>query len=157
LGDGRVAVGVAVNDALVDDFEDGDNQTLRIGGRQGTWFSFNDGSSGVQFPPPNVPLLPVPEGAGGGFVLHTVASGFPNFGTGTGATLVVPNVGYDASRYKGVRFSYKSGDFTSARFAIGTRATTPPPEGTCDQSSGACFDDFQFSLVLFPSDAFTTV
>jgi hypothetical protein len=150
MGDGDVNVTIKADDGEIDNFTDGDGQILPIGGRSGVWFSFNDGTSGVQVPPASQPLLPMPDGPGGALALHTVGSGFTSFGSGIGANLnqsgatVLP---YNASAYKGIRFTYASSGFGSVHLAVGTSATTPPANGgTCNATTETCFDDFQISV-----------
>jgi hypothetical protein len=159
-GDGAVAINVAVDDTLIDDFEDGDGQLVPIGGRNGVWFTFNDGS-GVQTPAPGAEVLPEVLDASANFVLHTAAQGFapqgllPNgdfaFGVGVGTSPAIdPLTGvavpYDASGYDGVSFSFTISFPPSTpiqlSFLIGTVATTPVAEGgSCTE---VCYDDFGF-------------
>ncbi|HEX6767287.1 MAG TPA: kelch repeat-containing protein, partial [Polyangiaceae bacterium] len=145
LGKGTVSVVVDVDDGLVDDFEDGNNEVLRIGGRDGFWFTFNDGA-GTQMPDPGEAALPEP--VMGGFAFHTHGSGFTTF-AGAGASLKNNPAGgslaYDASGYGGVRFRYRSD--RPARFEVDTTATIPPPDGTC---TGSCFDSHGFELPAAP-------
>jgi hypothetical protein len=161
-GDGTVAVTAAIDDTLIDDFEDGDGRIATIGGRNGTWFTFNDGT-GTQTPPPGTPFVPEVD-PNANFILRSTGAGFalsngsPNFGAGVQTELFDdPNLGtplpYNASGYTGVTFTYT---FTTSsffffppplRFNVPTSATTPPEfGGTC---TGGCFDDFGFAL--FPT------
>jgi hypothetical protein len=138
MGKGDLIIVIDVNDGLVDDFEDGDGAVLRIGGRNGFWFTFNDGT-GAQVPAPGQPVAPELIGDGRGYVLHTDGAGFFGWGAGVGASLKVDDGGvtrpYDASGFVGIRFKYRSS--REARFEIDTTATVPPPSGTC---AGSCFD-----------------
>lgn len=143
LGRGTLLVGIEIDDGLVDDFEDGDGLVSPIGGRNGAWFVFNDGT-GVQSPEPGIETLPEPN-AEGGFSLQTSGDGFVLFGAGVGASLAFSGTSvlpYDASSYGGVRFRVRSSfDY---RFGIGTLATTPVADGgTCLAN---CFDDHVISL-----------
>jgi len=158
-GDGAVSISVSVDDSLIDDFEDGDGAVLAIGGRNGAWFTFNDGT-GVQTPAPDTELLPEVLDASANFVLHTAGEGFSSlapqpdgsipFGAGVGAVLSVDSTGfelpYDASGYAGIGFdfsiSFPSSTPVQLAFLVGTSATTPVElGGTC---TDACFDDFGF-------------
>ncbi|HTV21125.1 MAG TPA: hypothetical protein VMG12_20710 [Polyangiaceae bacterium] len=158
-GDGAVSIDVAVDDSLIDDFEDGDGDLVAIGGRNGAWFTFNDGT-GVQTPAPDTELLPEVVDASANFVLHTTAQGFASqgslpdgaaFGVGVGAVLAVDpatavEVPYDASGYSGIGFtftiSFPSSTPIQLAFLLGTSATTPVEEGgTCTEG---CYDDFGF-------------
>jgi hypothetical protein len=166
-GDGTVAVTAAIDDTLIDDFEDGDGRIAHIGGRNGAWFTFNDGT-GTQTPAQGTALVPEVD-PNANFILHSSGTGFalsngtPNFGAGVQTDLFdEPTAGtplpYNASGYTGLTFTYT---FTSSsfffplalRFNVPTSATTPPEfGGTC---TGVCFDDFGFSL--FPSSFPQTV
>jgi hypothetical protein len=104
---------------LIDDLEDGDDVIALVGGRDGSWFMFNDGSANQSFeidtacnrmPPANVvcahsTVNQVPEYAGLGFSLH--ADDSP----------------YDASAYQGVRFYGKNAQGGSVTISIVTRAS----------------------------------
>jgi len=160
MDDGSVSVAVNVDDNKIDDFEDGDGQILKIAGRSGGWFSFNDQTSGVQIPSPSTPVLPVPSGPNGDLVLHTAGSGFTLFGSGIGATLATGPTGglpYNAAGYQGIRFMYTSNDYNQVMVRAGTSATTPIPGGTCDPALGLCFDDFQTTVQLYPTTTPTKV
>lgn len=157
-GDGAVSISVSVDDSLIDDFEDGDGDLVAIGGRNGAWFTFNDGS-GVQTPAPDTEIVPQVLDASADLVLHSTGEGFsparllPDgsfaFGAGVGAILSVDPttdeaVPYDASGYAGLGFSFAisfpSSTPVQLSFLVGTSATTPVEDGgTCTEG---CFDDF---------------
>jgi hypothetical protein len=157
-GDGAVAISVSVDDSLIDDFEDGDGELVAIGGRNGGWFTFNDGS-GLQLPAPDTEIVPQVLDASADLVLHTTGEGFspatllPDgtfaFGAGVGAILAVDEasgdaVPHDASGYAGIVFSFSisfpSSTPVQLSFLVGTSATTPVENGgTCTEG---CFDDF---------------
>lgn len=159
-GNGSAAVRVAVDDSLVDDFEDGDGDIVAIAGRNGSWFTFNDGT-GIETPPPGSPVLPEVLDASANYVLHATASNFspavplPDgsfaFGAGVGVDLNQEPVShlarpYDASGYGGVHFdftaSFPEGTQIRLAFLVATSATTPVSEGgTCTSS---CSDDFAY-------------
>jgi hypothetical protein len=160
-GDGDASVGIQVLEDLIDDFEDGDGQIAKLGGRDGAWFTFNDGS-GVETPPANGPVLPEVLDTSANYVLHVtgnsfapsgsvLADGTTAFGAGVGASLLFdPSTGhllpYNASAYAGVGFTFTL-DFpvnTPAvlSFLVGIGATTPVDVGgTC---TSACYDDYGF-------------
>lgn len=159
-GDGAVAISVSVDDSLIDDFEDGDGDLVAIGGRNGAWFTFNDGS-GVQTPAPDTEIVPEVLDASADLVLHSTGEGFsparplPDgtfaFGAGVGAILSIDPatdeaLPYDASGYAGIGFSFAisfpSSTPVQLSFLVGTSATTPVENGgTCTEG---CFDDFGF-------------
>jgi hypothetical protein len=162
-GNGKLAVKVAVDDTLLDDFEDGDGNLVAIGGRNGSWFTFNDGT-GEQLPAPEATALPQVVDASANFVLHSTGRNFspagtlPDggfaFGAGVGTTLRVDPksnavLPYDASVYDGIRFDYTASVPSDAQlqvsFLVATSATTPVADGgTC---TTGCNDDFGISAV----------
>lgn len=155
-GDGTVSVGATIDDGLIDDFEDGDGHIAKIGGRNGTWFSFNDGS-GQQTPAPGVLLSPEVDPFTTNFFLRSTGTGFVNsagspslYGAGIGTAML--EVGgfrtpYDASGYGGIAFTYKllSGPYSAQlRLNVATSATTPVEfGGLCTQG---CNDDFGYAV-----------
>jgi uncharacterized membrane protein YgcG len=167
-GNGTANVTVAVDDTLIDDFEDGDGLIAPLGGRGGGWFTFNDGT-GTQTPAPGTPVLPEVLDTSANFLLHTTGSGFapqgplPDgsfaFGAAVGTNLRFdPTTGqvlpYDGSKYAGINFTFstKSGpNFPlQVSFFVATSATTPVDQGgTC---ISACFDDFGFVGFVPPGD-----
>jgi len=148
IGNGELSVVIEVDDGLIDDFEDGDGALPQIGGRNGAWFTFNDGS-GTQTPAPNSPVVPEVVDEAQGFALRTEGSDFSIWGAGLGAGLRFADTGfteaYDASGYVGVRFKYISA--RDVRFEVETTATIPVPNGTC---TGSCFDSHGVTLPPSP-------
>jgi hypothetical protein len=162
IGDGTLSVNVTVDDTLVDDFEDGDGALPAIGGRRGTWVTFND-TTGTQTPAAGTPVIPEVVDASATYVLHETGSGFavqgplPNgafaFGAGVGVNINQdPLTGmprpYDASSYDGIGFNFRyafPSDLVPLQilgFYVGTSATTPVAEGgTCTAN---CYDDYAF-------------
>jgi hypothetical protein len=159
MGTGTVRVIATVDDGLIDDFEDGDGQIAPLGGRNGTWFTFND-TSGTQTPAPNTVVIPEVDPYTTNYFLHSSGTGFalsngnPFFGAGVGTDLRDGPSGalpYDASGYGGVTFtfSFSSSELYQAgvalRFNVSTSATTPVQfGGTCTEG---CFDDFGTTLI----------
>ena len=169
-GNGSVAVHVAVNDTLIDDFEDGDGNLVAIANRNGSWFTFNDGT-GIESPAPGSPVLPEVLDASANFVLHVTGNDFspaltlPDgsfaFGAGLGVVLHVDPatqvaLPYDASGYDGMHFdftvSFPATTQVRISFLVATSATTPVAEGgTCTAN---CSDDYGIFGVL-PSSPFS--
>jgi len=162
-GNGTVAVTASIDDTLIDDFEDGDDEIALLAARNGTWFTFNDGT-GTQTPAPGTQVLPETD-AQANFLLHTSGRGFAassggNFGAGVGTSLrndptTFTALPYDGSSYTGVRFTYSFNStsfFVSGpRFNVETSATTPVQfGGTCTVN---CSDDF--GIQLLPTSGFT--
>jgi hypothetical protein len=165
-GNGAAGVNVAVDDTLIDDFEDGTGQIAPLGGRNGGWFTFNDGT-GTQTPAPGTPVLPVILDTSANYLLRTTGSGFDFLGTtlpdgttaygaGVGTTLLNGSSGalpYDASSYSGVTFDISlqstSPYYLIVSFLVATSATTPVEfGGTC---TSGCGDDFGFVGYFFNS------
>jgi hypothetical protein len=172
-GDGSVAVRVAVDDTSIDDFEDGDGELIAIARRNGSWFTFNDGT-GSETPAPDSPLQPQVVDASANFVLHVTGQNFspavtlPDgafaFGAGVGVGLHVDPetqlaLPYDASGYDGLRFDYTLSFPVTTQvrlsFLVATSATTPVEEGgTC---TSGCSDDFGvFGVLPFSPFSFSS-
>jgi hypothetical protein len=105
---------------LIDDFEDGDSQLLPNAGRNGAWFTSNDGSS-QQNPNPNgdcLPLLLSPPRPGSTRALHTTGANFTTWGALIGANFSVNGAAvqaYDISAHTGITFSARLGKSTAAK------------------------------------------
>jgi hypothetical protein len=162
FGNGTLSITLDVDDSSIDDFEDGDGLISPIGGRNGSWFTFNDGS-GTQTPAPGGPVLPEVVTTDANYVLHETGKGFASqgtlpdgtfaYGAGLGANLLQdPTTGlplpYDASGYQGIGFTFRyafpsvNGSYQILGFAVATSATTPVAQGgTC---ADGCSDDFGF-------------
>jgi hypothetical protein len=163
MGGGTIAVKVAVDDTLIDDFEDGDGILAPLGGRRGFWFTFNDGT-GTETPRPSDPVIPEVTDTSADLRLHVTGSGLapqgtlPDgsfaFGAGVGSTLLSDDasgkaLAYDASKYGGIAFQFFTVSGQSfplqVSFLIGTSATTPIDQGgECDPKTQVCSDDFGF-------------
>jgi len=165
MGNGTASVTIAVDDTLIDDFEDGDGLLPPISGRNGSWFVFNDGS-GTQTPGPGDPIVPQVVDTSANFVFHMTGTDFApmgvplpdgtsSFGAGVGANLKYGPSGtvpYDASKYAGINFTFTTNSapnlLLNVAFAIQTSATTPVENGgTC---TAGCFDGFGFSGTVPP-------
>jgi len=159
-GNGTASVTISVDDSLIDDFEDGDGLIAPLGGRNGAWFTFNDGT-GTQTPAPGTPVLPQVVDTIANFLLEMTATGFapqgqqPDgtfaFGAGVGTSMVTDPVTflpvpYNASKYTGINFTFftnTSPNFpVQVAFLVSTSATAPVEQGgTC---TVGCNDDFGF-------------
>src|SRR5688572_484629 len=71
---------------LIDDLEDGDGAIHEVGGRIGSWYTFNDETmTGTQTPVPDTDFLAAEGGAGGSlYAARTTGSGFTEWGAGMG-------------------------------------------------------------------------
>lgn len=122
---------------LIDDMEDGDSAICPSGGRRGSWYVIDDGTSSTLTPPESTFVqTPIPGGRGTSLrAARLTASGFTTWGAGMGFDL---NEGgnhlYDASGFEGISFWMKSTSPVSVGVAV--PETTPPSEW-----GGACVDD----------------
>jgi hypothetical protein len=127
-----------------DDFEDEDEWLNAAGGRNGTWYVFNDMTVGTQSPAPMTTPLPVaiPDADVGApsstRVMHMTATGFTTWGSGIGANLVTPKDFYDASAYQAITFWAKvgAGAYTKAKLVI-PDMSTEPTGGKCNPAAAA--------------------
>jgi endoglucanase len=143
-------------DGLIDDGEDGNNQTKLTGGRGGYWYTFKDQTS------PETTVWPEAGEDGGTFAMAEggfdgskfaarvkgrVGRGQVVFGA-LGMNFVDPMAVYDASKYKGVAFWAKKGPGTwgQVRFKVPDVATHEAG-GVCRE----CFNDFGANINLSES------
>lgn len=141
-------------EGLIDDGEDGNNQTRPAADRGGYWYTFTEGRGTT--------MTPEPGAIGGGFAMTPggvngskfaanahghVTTGSAVFGA-LGLNFSDPFGPYDASRYQGVRFWAKSGPggFRRVRFKI-PDTSTHEAGGTCKD----CFNDFGMAIELSES------
>jgi hypothetical protein len=104
---------------LIDDMEDGDDRLIKVAGRSGFWFSFNDQTraaedhpDGVQVPRMGMPKvqwsnLDLPRDSSR-FAVQTFGSGFIRWGAGIGFDFITKE-SYDVSRYAGIAFWARTG------------------------------------------------
>ncbi len=138
---------------LIDDMEDQDQFIDAVDGRSGSWFTYNDGTGGVQTPLPGANDFFMEnvgsDASGGRFVADTYGANFSSWGAGMGFVLS-GGCPYDATIYQGVHFYLRSdNEPTQIYVMLPTAATTPIAYGgTCDTSSGAtCYDDYQTRVI----------
>ncbi len=135
-----------VNEALLDDFEDGDSSIEQVAGRAGYWGTYNDGT-GTQTPAPGSPLKPEAGGANStGYAIHTSGSGFSDWGAGLQVDL--NNSGsrspYDASAYGGITFFARGSG--NVRIELVTTAISVPADGgNCAED---CYDSHGANITL---------
>ena len=145
---------------MISDFESGKAEVIVTGGRDGSWFLFNDGT-GTQTPPkiPSTPLAAEPGGACNSmFAFHSTGSGFTVFGAGFGAdfapkvALAPDSTVYDASAYSGVALSVKSAAAISLRVSVSDVGTAPEGKVCVDTTDKTnklrCGDYFGSDIVL---------
>lgn len=128
------------DEALIDDFEDGDAIIADRAGRKGQWTAYNDASTGAtQTPTGGRAVTPEAGGAGGsGYAAHTSGSGFAEWGAGIQLDFNNPGSGassrlpFDASSYQGISFKAKG--------AGSVRIELPIPSTTDAAGGGTCVD-----------------
>jgi hypothetical protein len=170
-GDARSDAVVRAGYSLLSDFEDPAGATVvRLEGRNGDWYAYNDGARGCSQSPapgelylPSAPPTPSPGPSPtmGGNALHAVWSGCTMRGAGVGADINVPipdgggwsgsytgpRVPYDVSPWGGVTFwaMATSGTDGLLRFKMVMRSSTSTQAGgTCDEAvvgAGKCGDE----------------
>jgi hypothetical protein len=135
-------------DNLIDDLEDMDGSINSTGGRDGAWYTYNDGTAaGMQTPLAGATFVPEMPGDNSMMAAHTTGSGFTTWGAGFGFDL--NNTGtakmpYDASAHTGIIFSAKGTPF---RVKVLTTATTPMTDGgTCMGTSAQCGDNYGMAI-----------
>jgi hypothetical protein len=135
-------------DGALDDFEDGNTQLSKMGGRDGYWFNAKDTLGST------IDLRVDEPGANGSEnALHasgTTVPGLPEngaWGAQVGVKFLNQGVLYDAAKYAGIAFRAKVGPGSgrSVRFKIGD-ANTHPEAGICK----TCWNHFGQSLSLTP-------
>jgi hypothetical protein len=148
----------------IDDMEDGNPNILGRDGRVSQWYTYNDGTVGVQQPVPNVapPMESIP-GSRCSFsteAMRVTGSGFTNWGSGFGfdfKTAFGDNgyaaSTYDGTAYRGITFWARVGDPSIATiwFGVGDQWSIPSG-GNCDETitngPTACYDVFGTTVEL---------
>ena len=141
-------------DGLIDDGEDGNNQTKVVGGRGGYWYTFTEGNGTT--------VVPEAGEAGGTFAMTAggangskyaanakgrVTSGQIVFGA-LGMNFVDPMAVYDASQYKGIAFWAKKGPGSYGKVRLKVPdVSTHKAGGVCTE----CFNDFGADIELTES------
>jgi len=117
--------------AYIDDFEDGDNQLIVQGGRDGYWYTYADTATG-----PGTVLCPMLGSIGGGFypskndnlvgntspwVARFNGGPFSTWGAGMGLNLENGTSNYDLTQgglYTGIMFDVKAATTNAVRFKV---------------------------------------
>jgi endoglucanase len=136
--------------ALIDDGEDGNNQSLPNGGRGGYWYTFKDKGTTTVEPEAGAfgGTFAMSEGGHGsswGARFHgKIGTGAVVF-SGLGVNFVDPKGEYDASRYAGVTFWAKRAENSTGKVRLKVPDVNTDPEGkVCTE----CFNDFGTDLML---------
>jgi len=152
MTDGNTCQGLASNEELIDNLNDGDRFIPSVSGRAGAWSVSHDSSpSGKMFPDPTSGFVPSDTGdACRKFAAYTYGSGYVLWGSNLWVSLGAP---YNASNYKGISFWAKIDAGTSAVVRVAFPAKDTQPDGNICQtnvSSGptACFDHYGYRETL---------
>ncbi len=138
-------------DGLIDDGEDGNNQTKVAGSRGGYWYTFKDPASGSTVLPEagegSAFAMSEPGASGSRYAAHVtghVGQGEAVF-AGMGLNFVDPMAPYDASAYKGVAFWAKRGPHGHGRVRFKVPdVATHEKGGVCTD----CFNDFGVEILV---------
>lgn len=130
-------------DAMIEDMEDSDTQTLKVGGRGGYWYSMVDQNGSKMQPQQYKSDAPGHAGSKGAAHMHgKLAPGAPGVYPYAGLGFGLAEHGfYDASRYQGVSFWAKGPG--KIRFEV-PDAYTSPGGGWCTD----CYNDFGVEIAL---------
>jgi hypothetical protein len=145
--------GAAAALALIDNLEDGDGNIIPIDGRQGYWYTFNDGTmTGTQQPVWGGRILnaqPIFDRPDSKFAAWTLGSGFTNWGFGIGVFLNGPSSFYNASKYRGVTFWARLGSSSAnvVRVDVSDSQTVSYVGGICS----SCWDYFGKNFIMSTS------
>jgi len=145
----------STTEPLIDDFEDGDNLTVKTGGRNGPWYTFADDLGSTITPEPMTPALPTSNACHNGSKFCLTVSGT------TGASdqafayvafdFITPldkKCAYDGRAYQGIRFWARGNSAIRAKF-LTTDVEYTKYGGTC--TSAECGDGFGVDMNLSES------
>jgi hypothetical protein len=148
---GGTCAGLASNEELIDNLDDGDRFIPRVNGRVGSWSTMSDGTpGGVMSPQPGTPFGPTPTGDPcRSYAAYVKGYGFTDGGATFGFGLGAP---YDASKYDGISFWARidQGASPGLRVAFPDK-DTHPDGGICQAgTTGAtqCYDHFGMRITL---------
>jgi hypothetical protein len=144
--------GLASNEELIDNLNDGDRFIPSVSGRAGAWSDSHDSSpSGKMFPDPTTGFVASDSGdACRKFAAYTYGSGYVLWGANLWVGLGGP---YNASNYNGISFWAKIDTGTSAVVRVAFPDKDTQPDGNVCQtsvSSGstACYDHYGYRETL---------
>ncbi|AUX46738.1 uncharacterized protein SOCE26_082470 [Sorangium cellulosum] len=160
-GGGEVLPAVA---DMIDDMEDGDNAINDAGGREGYWYSFNDGTETAMQTPPAAPGEEAepftmttldPARLQSTTAACTQGSGFTAWGAAIGFDLNNPygvKMPYDGSAHRGITFWARIAAGTADRVKVMiSDGSTAPEGGHCDPDGiepEMCNDNWADTLTL---------
>lgn len=142
--------------SLIDDMEDGDSGIEASEGRNGYWYSGNDGTGGTMVPASGTfGMVELSSGDRSSFSAGLKASGFTGWGSVIGFNFVEQAAlvkAYDGSDYCGVQFWGKAAAITTVALRV-PDGDTHPNGNVCKETGAAnqlCYDHFVAKI------AFTT-
>ena len=139
--------------ALIDDGEDGNNQSLPNGGRGGYWYTFKDAGGTVVDPQAGAYGGGAFTMSEGGHASSWAARFHGKIGTGAvvyaglGVNFVDPKGQYDATKYSGVTFWARRGENSTGKVRLKV------PDVNTDKEAGVCtecFNDFGADFTFTP-------
>jgi hypothetical protein len=135
---------------LIDNMESETGIILSVEGRNGPWFTYNDGSStgqqtpmagGAFAPSENDPPRLIPESLGGGeshYAAQTSGYGFSVWGAGMGFNFTNPRAAYDASAYTGFVFWGRIGSTVGSADGGVAAIRLNVPDANTDSQGDVC-------------------
>jgi hypothetical protein len=137
--------GLASNEELIDDLNDGDHSIPRLNGRLGAWEDGNDGTPGGEMSPDPKNTF-VPNNTGDPcrkYAVYVKGTGFTDNGAWFWVGLGAP---YDASRYTGISFWAKVDPGTTPSLTVSfPDKDTSPDAGICKPNGNGpnqCYDHY---------------
>lgn len=146
---GTTCPGLASNEELIDDMNDGDRFIPQVNGRAGTWKDSDDGTPGsTMFPDPAGPFTMTNTGdVCHGYAVYVYGGPFVDTGATFGFGIGSP---YDASKYGGITFWAKIDSGSSAGLRVAFPDKDTQPDGGLCQTSGSastlCWDHYGYRI-----------
>jgi endoglucanase len=148
---------------LIDDLEDRDGFIAPTGGRNGGWSVYSDGTGGTLEPPASsnpAPARIIGGRCGSEYAMRVTGQGFTDWGAGFNIGFRYENDdlgGFDASRYRGVRFWARIGESNTSAIRVQFQdGSTYPAGGVCDPvdliGPAACYNGHGTGLVPLGTD-----
>ena len=139
--------------ALIDDGEDGNNQSVASGGRGGYWYTFRDAGVTTVDPPAGKYGGGAYTMSEGGHASSWAARFHGKIGTGAvvyaglGVNFVDPKGQYDATKYSGVTFWARRAESSTGKVRLKVPDLNTDEDGkVCTE----CFNDFGADFVFTP-------
>ena len=150
--DGNSCVGLAPNEDLIDDMNDGSRIIPKTNGRVGAWSDSDDGTpGGTMFPDPATPFTMSDTGdVCRKLAVYVKGTGFVDLGSSFSVGLGSP---YDASKYTGISFWAKIDPGTRNVIRVAFPDNDSDPNGGICNGTGAmsCYDHFGYRITNMTS------